>query len=579
MKKLLAMVLAMLMMTMSCVAEEVIGGADGRTGMLLADMVTSDSIYQDAIDAGRRIEMNVTIPELSGIGIGDPGMDAAIADFIKALGLRVVTQGDERDIGLSMSGSDVLTLGWANSGDDTYIRSNLIGGTIVLSPVEVEPIIIRLLDMLVLMGVYPEADAAEFKAQLPVLVESIKGAAGDAADAPKLMDTIRTLNFSAFEPVLPALAARLQVLGEDEIVVPRMCDMPAGGVRLTIDEECFKDLLRALMQFIRDNQILMELMADRQSSMTEEERAAKWAISGELYMLFGVYENEAAYNADNPTIEEIMDKLVAELDDERVLAEDFVTTVYYNDAGEIVYLTSVLPLYVEEWFVSETDPYDFYRRGYTEYLNVVYTRQTVAQGVSHVCSVDWEGEGVTIDVLEQENAWSVRLSDFAAQQTVLTVNAAAEDGVIKGDFYLNEVGVGCFSVYHMADETQLKTEIAFSMWLDEEYLAAHPDENPWRLSIGYTCDYTRDGVEFAGKEIIEVSHNDMKAVVHVDIATSAPEESMIAGAVTRPAELDDSAFANWFVSVYQSLSIWFVNLIRSLPETVLTLLIRLGMFG
>ncbi len=577
MKKLLAMVLAMLMVTTSCLTEDVIGGADGPAFLILFDnVVTSNSMYQDAIDAGRRVQVNVSVPELSGIGIGDPRVDAAIVDFVKALGMRVVTQGDERDIGLSMSGRDVLTVGWATSGDDTYIRSNLIGGTIVLSSIEVEPIIVRLLNMLVLMGVYPEAEAAEFKAQLPTLVETIKASAGQAANTVMTMEDIMAMDFSAFEPVLRELEARMEVLNTD-ITVPRMCDMATSGVRLTIGEETFKDLLRALLQFIKDNPLLMDIMAENGEYTTEAERTAQWTASGELYMLFGVYENEDAYKAANPTVAETLEQLAVELDGEKMLADDFVTSLYFNDAEEIVYLTSVLPLYAEEWYVSETDPSDIYSRGYAERLSLVYTRQTIAQGVSHVCTLDKDGEGATIDVLAQEDAWFIRLGDIASQQTLLTINAAEENGVIKGDYADHEEGLeGTFSFSHTADDTQFKTDFAFTMNLNEE---EKPNEMPMSLALTYTCDYARNGVDFTGKEVFDLSYNDMKVVVHADSATSEPEESMIAGAVTRPAEMDDSTFANWVVSTYEALSVWVANLIMSLPETVLTVLIRSGMFG
>ncbi|MBE5810266.1 MAG: hypothetical protein E7318_04940 [Clostridiales bacterium] len=576
MKKMLSLVLAMLMFALPCMAEGVIGGADGPTGLVLSDRVNGESLYQDAIDAGRRVLVEVTVPELTGFGIGVPEVDAAVVDFVKALGLRVVTQGDESEFGLSMSGKDVLTLGWATSGDDTYIRSNLIGGTIVLSPIEVEPIISRLLDVLVLMGAFPEADAAEMKAQLPTLVESIKASVGENAVASLAMEDLLTMDFSAFEAPLQAI--RVEEI--TDIVVPRMCDMATSGVRLTIDEETFKDLLRALLQFIKDNPMLMDIMAENGGYKTEGERNAQWAASGELYMLFGLYENEEAYKAANPTVAEMLDQQAAELDGEKMLADDFVTSVYFNDAEEIVYLTSVLPIYAEEWYISETDPSDIFSRGYAECTSLVYNRQTVAQGVSHVCTIDMNGEGATIDVLEQAKAWTINVSNIESQEVGLTINAVEEDGVIKGDFHLYEDGgVGTFSYFHVADETQFKTDISFAMWLDEEYLAAHPNEEPTSLAIGYICDYARSGVDFSGQEIFSLGFNYMQAVVQVDIATSDPEESIIAGAVTRPAELDDSAFVNWFVNAYGAVTAWFGNLIMSLPESVLMVLIQSGMFG
>ena len=576
MKKVLSLVLAMLMFALPCMAEEVIGGADGPTGLFLSDAVTGESIYQDAIDAGRRVRVEVSVPELSGFGIGDANVDGAIADFVKALGLCVVTQGDESEFGLSMSGNDVLTWGWTTSGDDTYIRSNLIGGTIVMSPIEVEPIISRLLDMLVLIGAFPEDDAAEMKAQLPTLVESIKASVGQNSVAPMTMEDLMTMDFSAFEAPLQAIC----VEEITDIVVPRMCDMAASGIRVTIDNETFVKLLGAFLQCFKDNPKLMDMLTVGGEYPTEESRAAAWAASGELYMLFGVYENEAAYYADNPTAAETIDLLMAELASTRMLDSDFVTNVFFNDAEEIVYLTSVLPMYTEETFVYEADPTVIQTRGSAETLNVIYTRQTVAQGVSHVCTIDVDGEGATIDVLAQEKAWTIRVSDMVSQDTVLTINAVEEDGVIKGNFDTHAEGIeGTFSFFHVADATQFKTELAFEMHSDDTYSFLHPNEDPVSLSIVYTCDYARNGVDFSGKEVFDLGFNDMKAVVQVDIATDDPEESIIAGVVTRPAELDDSAFANWFVSVYGALTTWFGNLIMALPENVLTVLIQSGMFG
>ena len=578
MKKLLSLILAMLMFALPCMAEAgVIGGADGPMSLLLSsEMITGESIYQDAIDAGRRVTFNVTVPELTGVTTGDPNVDKAILDFVKALGMRVVTQGEEYDMGLSLSGKDVLTMGLALNGDDAYIKSNLIGGTIVLSAVEVEPIITRLLDMLVLMGAFAEEDAAEMKAQLPTLVETIKTSAEQSLGAAMNMEDLANMDFSAFDAPLQAI--RVEEI--TDVIVPRMCDMATAGIRVTIDNETFVGLIRAFMQCIKDNPKFMDAIAASGSFPTEESRAAAWAASGELYMMFGWYESEEEYNAANPTFAETVDMAIAELEGKKLLDGDFVTSVYFSDEEEIVYLTSVLPMFTEGVAMYEADPSVTQVSGTTETLNVVYTRQTVAQGVSHVCNIDVDGEGITVDVLAQEKAWTINMSNSATQEIALTINAVEEDGVIKGDFNTYAEGlVGTFSFFHVADETLFKTDIAFSMWLNEEYLAAHPNEKTMSLAIGYTCDYARNGVDFSGKEIVNFAFNDVKFSADIDIATSDPVDSIMAGAVTRPAELDDSAFANWFVGAYNALNSWLANLITSLPESVLTMLIQSGMFG
>lgn len=578
MKKLLSLILAMMMFVLPCLAEGgVIGGADGPTDIVLtSEMITGDSIYRDAIDAGRRVTVNLTVPELTGVNTGDPNADKAIVDFVKALGMRVVTQGEEYDMGLSLNGKDVLTMGLALSGEDAYIKSNLIGGTIVLSMAEVEPIITRLLDMLVLMGAFTEEDAAEMKAQVPMLMETFQASLEQSMGAQLTIEDLMAMDYSAIEAALQAI--RVEEI--TEIVVPRMADMATSGIRVTIDNETFVALCRSVIECIKANPKLMNYFATSGGYPTEESRAAEWASSGEFFKMFGIYESEEAYIAAYPTAEEALDMAIAELEGAKLLDGDFVTSVYFNDAEEIVYLTSVLPMFTESEAMYEADPAVTEVTGTTETMNVVYTRQTVAQGVSHVCNIDVDGQGVTIDMLAQEKAWTVNMGDIASMETVLTIHAVEEDGVIKGDYTTYANGpMGTFSFSHVADEAQFKTDITFTMELAEEYLTAHPDEAPFTLAIGYTCDYARNGVDFAGTETFELAFNDVKFALKGDIATSDPEESIMAGAVTRPAELDDSAFANWFVGAYNALNSFLANLITALPESVLTMLIQAGMFG
>ena len=572
MKKLLSLILAMMMFAVPCLAEGVIGGADGPTALFVSeDMITADAILNDAIAAGRRVTVNVTVPEITGVNTGDPAVDTAIVDFVKALGLRVEAQGDEYDMGLSLTGKDVLTLGWAVNGEDAYIKSNLIGGTIVLSLAEVEPIISRLLDMMVLMEAMTEEEAAEIKAQLPAMIETYKAAFEQGMAGQMTMEDLLAMDFSAFDPVLKDVEASLEPV--TEIVVPRMCDQATHGVCLTIDNAEFTGAIRALFQFIKDNPKFMAAMTSEGIGMTEETRAMEWETRGALYQQYGIYETYEAFCAENPTTAELLDQLIEETKTMKMLDGDFVTTVYFNDAEEIVYLTSTLPMFTETESVIETEENTETVNGTTEILNVVYTRQTVAQGVSHVCNIDVDGEGITVDVLAKEKAWVINLSDNETQEVGLTINAVEENGIIKGDFDMYENGpVGTFSYYHVADETQFKTEIAFALWLDEEYLAGHPNEEPVSLSIVYTCDYDRNGVDFSGKEIVNVSFNDVKVVVDIDIATADPVDSIMAGNVVRPAELDDAAFANWFVTAYSAITGWVGTTLMALPASVLTLM-------
>lgn len=576
MKKLLSLVLALMMFAVPCLAESEIGGADGVTCMFVGEeTISGESIVADAIAAGRRVTMTFSIPEVSGIETGSPEVDAAVVDFLKSLGMRVVMQGDEYDMGLTLSQKDVLTLGWVVNGNDLYVKSNLIGGTIVFSAPEIEPIINRLLDMFVTMEAMTAEEAEEIKTQLPVMLEQVKMAFEQSANASLTPEDLLAMDYSAFDPVIGAILADIEEV--TDITVPRMCDQATHGIRLSMDEEEFKNILRACIQFIKDNPKLLNMIAAEGGYVTEEARQAEWAANGHLYQQFGFYESEEEYYAANPTCLEAMDQWLAELNETQLLGGDFVTTIYLNDAEEVVYLTSVLPMYTETDSVFESDE----ANGETEILNVVYSRQTVAQGVSHVVNIDVDGEGVTIDLLAQENAGTVRMIRSEDQETGVTINWKNDNGAIKGDFTTNdEIGVaGTFAWSHVADENQFKTEIAFEMYSVESYLEANHDETGHALSLTYLCDYARNGVDFSGKEVVTFAFDQVKTVFDIDIGTSDPTDSIMSGSVIRPAELDDAAFANWFASAYNAVNSWMGNAIMALPESVLMVILSQGNAG
>ncbi|MBR6668029.1 MAG: hypothetical protein IKL25_06675 [Clostridia bacterium] len=575
MKRMLAFVLAMMMFALPCLAEENVGGADGPTSVWIdGDQPTAETMMADAVAAGRRVTVNAYVHEIAGVSTGDEMADAAIVDFFSALGVWSAQQGDEIELGLTLSQQDVLNFGCTVSGDDVYVRTNLIGGTIVFTMQEIEPIINRVLDMLVQMDAITAEEADEIRVQVPVFLAQLESSFTQGANSTITPEDLLTMDFSALEGVYAYILTDLEPV--DSIAVPRMCDQATSGVRLSMNNKEFTNLFRALFQFIKDNPKLMENIAANGEYPTAESRAADWAANGWAYRQFGIYESEEEYNAANPTLEEALDMLIAEVDTIQMIDGEFVTTIYFDDAGQVVYLTCVLPMYTEQEPLYE----GAVPQGITQILNVVYSRQTVAQGVSHVCNIDVDGEGVTVDVLAQENSWIFRMNDMASQDTVLTINAAKENGMIKGSFDTHEAGIeGSFAFFHTVSESQFKTEMAFEMHTNDTYAARHPNENPEALSFHYTCDYARDGVDFSGREVVDVAYNDFKVVVYIDTATGEPEESIMAGQVIRPAELDDSAFANWFVSAYNAVYSWTGRTLMALPESVLTLILSSSSMG
>lgn len=606
MKKLLSLILAMML----CIGPAaglaegkidlgVIGGADGPSSIFVTeDMVTSAQMLEDAIAAGRKVTIDFSIPEVEGINTGDPTVDGALTDLVEAIGVSASMQGDEYHMGMSLADQDVLTVGVAVNGEDAYIKSNLIGGTVVIGAKEVEPIINRLLDALVMMEALTEEDVASMKEELPELMEVIQTAMAQSAELSMTDEDLLKLDYSALTGVIMNLAAQVETI--DEIVVPRMCDPATKGVRLSIDNAELVSGLRACLQFVQDNPKLKNYIAVQSGyNYTDEELAEMWAHDGELYMEYGIYSSEEEFRNQN-SFDYMLTEAFNALETVKLLDGEFITTVYMNDADEIVYLTSVLPMFNEEKAVYEADAASTEVKGTTEILNVVYTRQTVAQGVSHVCNIDVDGEGATIDVLAQENSVQIRLSDMASQTLLLTIEAVKENNAVKGTYITNEeeetVYSGSFIFAHSTSDAHFKTQADFTMEISftpaegaaaevpslngmtlPGYQATQPQAKTDNLAVSYLCDYVRAGVDVNGAETLTVQFNDVKVVAECELTTSDPVDSIMSGNVVRPAELDEAAFLNWFVGAANSVTSWAGNLLMALPESLLSLILSMGM--
>ena len=251
MKKLLAVLLALMMFVpVLSVAEEgaVIGGADDPISMYVTTaLANAPTLMETALAAGRRIDTVMTVSALNGVQVGEPTIDKAIADLLDALALRFSSQGDEGDFAVMLSGKDVLNFGGAVKGEDCYINSNLLGGTIVVSLSEIEPLLGRLMDMFVLMGAMTETDAAEIKA---VLAETMAGLEQELAAGmePAMMNA--DWDFSVLETVMPQLLGKITEV--ENPVVPRMCDPAVAGVQLTLNNDDMHQLVEGLFQFLLD---------------------------------------------------------------------------------------------------------------------------------------------------------------------------------------------------------------------------------------------------------------------------------------------------------------------------------------
>lgn len=584
MKKLISLVLAMLMFAVPCLAEPadaVIGGADAATDILL-----SEELSLKALDAGRKVTSTLTFTEVVGLETGDPTVDAAIADLFKALGLKVTQQGDEFAFALQLSEQDVLDLGVAVNGEDCYIKSGLLGGTVVIGKEEVEPLVGRVLDMLVSMEAMTQEQANELKAQVSQIIATFETAMQSAAGMALTEEAFTNMDLSAIENAVAA--ANTKVVPIEEIVVPGMCDPAVSGEKGVYTNEDMVQIMKAWFQVLLDNPAILNYFGSLMGYPTQADVDAAWLAYGELYLANNLVASEEEFRAQFVTLEQEIRQMMTQLETSKVIDGEVVIAVYYDEAGEVVYMTMDMPLYQVEQTVAETeDPAA--AQGKTIPVSMTYARQTVAQGVSHVINMKSEGETFTIDALVSdgqttisingvdETQYNVHLADLVIKTGENAENANLKTLDVEGSIFAwAEQEVKLCDV-KVAGEYEFNA--ARSYFAGDAALTIYPDDAQAPVTIVFELgsDCAVNGVDFNSVDKVSFEVMGIKIGMQVVTATSDPDASIMAGEVIRPAELDDAAFSNWFVRVVTSFSGWLGNVMMALPESVMALFFNTGM--
>ena len=579
MKKLFFLLLAMMICVLpfASMAEETAAAAYFPGEMVL-----------NALEAGRSVNNVLTVTEVSGINTGDADVDAAIADLLKALSIKTNQQGDEVGFALGISDTDVLTLSFGTSGNDVYLKSNLLGDALVFSLDEVEPLLNRLLDMLVMMEALTEEDVAMLKEELSGLGAMISAALDNQLLAVTLTEEdLLAMDFSAVTTVLEQILAKAATT--ENPVVPGKCDPAVGGMSVSINNEEMIALCKAIIQCVESNPQLMSFIAYQFGFSTEAQLTAIWDAMKDS----GYYASEEEFREYNPSLESILKETLAELENAKILDGDYVINLCMDEVGLPVYMTFSLPLFIETESLYTQDELE--AKGETTQIDVVYARQTVTQGVSHVVNLTVDEESLTADILVSGNKTTITLSAPEAEPILIDVTVDGNSLIANLSYNPDEeTSIAC-TLEGRFQSSATDYELAAKLTMVEIYTPAEvetpslngmtlpgfeaqkPKPETNTLVVEYVADYIRDGVDFAGVIHAGFSYNDLRIVARMDNYTADPAASVMSGTVIRPAELDDAAFANWFVGVVNTISSWTGNLMMALPESVLSLLMYSGM--
>ncbi|MBR3765265.1 MAG: hypothetical protein IKK57_12050 [Clostridia bacterium] len=523
MKKMLAMLLAVMLLAapLSGLAE----AADYSVGA--------------ALEAGRRVNWTVSVGDVAADMTGEPAVDQVIADVLNALVISGYMQGDEMYYAIGMKQdtgavADLLNVGAAVVGDDVYLLSNLIGGTIVVSGEEVVPLLQRLVDMFVLLGFIPETEAESVKALIPEYWQLFLDEFNASMTAGNLMNDldVTALNYNALLEQVGIVAGKM-TQGEPD-PLPRNCDPAVAMVTCTMTPEEMNALIASLVQFIKDNPDLADVIAtemDYDNTIAPEMSS----VAGENVDFMG-----------------FLDMMMDEIRQSEIYEGDVVMRIWLGEDGMPVAMNTVV---MKDGVVNEDS------------VSLDYHRLTMNSTVAHSVTMAFPEGDITLDVVVGEKNVMANFAVAEAGETRILVQVDYTDR-----------SEGELKAYDVAVDVTI-TEATVSMegtvnTLTDVYNAQQTVENTTiNLHFDYSYDAVSSGMDFTCKDslTIEVDGKEYLTILG-QMETTAPGASITEGTVVRPAALSDADFANWFVSAYTALFSWAQNALFTLPASVMNLM-------
>lgn len=338
MKKFTAVLLALLMM-----ALPVLGMAASPAEMI-----------EGAAAAGQPIHTAVTFD--SGT---IPGLDAETAaifnDVIDALGFTTDTQENQTNFAMQLSGTDVLTLAWATEGEDTYINSNLLGGTIAFNATEGDVIIDHLLKMAVDADMLTESDVAEVKQ----LIEQLKTEMNTQVEAIDLENIDMTALLSAVEELMQ------KVTTGEVTQQPKNSDPAATVITMKLTGEDITKVYKVIFDVMKNVPQFTQALESASLTMNGEKVTADEMIA---------------------KLPELADQIGA------MVQGEIPVEIYLDEAGEPVYGIMSMTMKAEDETIT---------------MDMDFARRTVNEGVTYAVTIraedaNDEGVSITADVLETE---------------------------------------------------------------------------------------------------------------------------------------------------------------------------------
>lgn len=534
---------------------------------VLSCAATTDEIMANAKASGKGTRTVVTfVPGDLTMFLGAENQ-AIYSDVLGALGLTVYNNGKDGGQGglaVFLQGNEVLNADVAVDDAGTfYLKSNALGSdTIAVNTNEWQPLLEKLIDLMTAAEAFTASEAAELKAQLAAVF------AADGAAIPTADKAFANVDWKPVETLMTELMA--SAVTEAVTEQPEGCDRAAAKVTMTFKPE---DVVR-LYQVLAD---CLKADADAMAYLNSE-----FASSG-------------------MTAEDFLTQMVEAVKEASASMEDIPAVYYVSVAGNIVRVDAQINMDME---------------GEKLTMPIVYTRETLEQGVMHTVKGTADVNGAELMVLNGTYmdagdaglvAGNITMTPDEDDKMVLTADCVFDDKNVdfSMDIKVTESGTEQqIGMTLVAAETDHTTDVKFNMNVtaDGENMSigvnAKDEQTPGETSasgkgslemtitaFGVTLslvgDYTTTA-EATAEGAKKDTACDLKLTVlgmeipllSINMATETcePHDSIVSADAVHPAAMSDEKLEAWGAQVAQSAQIALITVVQNLPASVLQLL-------
>lgn len=382
-RKMFAMLLAAMMLLMP------------MTGMA----ASPDEMLNAAWDAGKTVTTTVTF-EMGQLPLDEETM-TMINDMVNALGFCTVANKDgQTQFAMTLQGQDALSVAVEPAGDDVYLNSAFLSGSVMaFNKEEAEVVLMRLVDMAAQASGMDAAEVAAFKEGL---------AAGlNAAENP-VMPTMTMPEIDT--EALTALVTKIMESIETGPVTEPLtgCDPAAAYAKIVITPEIVEETMTMVFDLIKSTPEMLEAF---------QNAGVEWELDGRKVTVDEFFTEGPA----------VMAKAVKDEYGEVPM------TIYMDEAGmPVAMLLTMTPV--------DGSPAQM----------LTYGRQTADGAVSHIVKVLEGDEGIAITFtdgsIENISAYTVCLYELAADKENLVMLFNIKESRNYGETAAEEVVSAVLSI-------------------------------------------------------------------------------------------------------------------------------------